>query len=638
MLRVIGQYGPSIAAHREPGLAMGVHRLELAASDAGQPVANEDGQVWVACSGRLFDEVDVPRQLIQWGHQLAGKCDAEAWAHLYEDHGEHIFHSARGQYATSLWDAHERKLLLGRERARICPLYYAQRDGWLVWGSEIKALLSSGLVAAEPDPKGIDYALTFYAPGTSRTAFQGVSSLPPCHYLRACGGQVELVRYWDLDFPEAGQERRVANPETLVDELDARMRQAIRRRLNDGAPAAVYLSGGLDSSLVLALGIKEGREPLAAFTIGMSGAGPDERLKACEVAETLGCPLTTMNVKPRDLARAYPQLVRAVEFPDPLTIDASLLRLAEFVHGHGCKVVLTGEGADEALAGYHLFKLQKLHSKLNWHLGRLAFWLAGSGLRVRTGQNGWRRTGFRALAGVRVARQLTFELAGRSRETFYSERMWESLKDHSPFGDLDLSNDRILRWHPINQAIYVEYHTFLTKPSLTAASDHSVLGSSIETRPPFLDEDLVAFCASIHPDYKLRGWTGKWLLRRLGQRVLPRRTARRLKQGLATSLSGTFLGPQGPAWVRQLLSPESLRTSGYFDPAGVARILARRSKRPAMQAGMTGDFGLTAVIATQLWHHTFFGGGLADLPCWSPPESQETVSLPPIPGTARQRA
>lgn len=236
-------------------------------------------------------------------------------------------------------------------------------------------------------------------------------------------------------------------------------------------------------------------------------------------------------------------------------------------------------------AGYHLFKLQKIHSRFRWHLGRLGFWLAGGGLRVRASDGGWARTPFGGMAGIRVARQLTFELAARPRETFYGERMWESLRGHSPFEDLDLSSDRIRRWHPLNQAAYVEYHTFLPGLILTAAGDRSAMHSSIETRPPFLDEDLIEFCAAIHPDYKLRGWTGKWLLRRLGHRLLPPRIARRLKQGFATNLSGTFLGRHRPVWVDQLLSPESLRAAGYFDPAAVARVLERRTRRPALLAG-----------------------------------------------------
>src|SRR5437763_8296047 len=208
--------------HAEPGLILGARRLSIVdLAGVRQPIANEDGSVWVAFNGELFEYPELRRELLARGHHLATRCDTEAWVHLYEDHGEGMFEHARGQFAVSLWDRRDRTLILGRDRVGICPLYYAERDGWLLWGSEVKALLASGLVAARPDPKGIDHLFNFFCAGTTRTFFEGVKSIPPGHYLKVRGGRVELKQYWDLDFPDAGSERREADPAPLVDELEA---------------------------------------------------------------------------------------------------------------------------------------------------------------------------------------------------------------------------------------------------------------------------------------------------------------------------------------------------------------------------------------------------------------------------------
>ena len=177
--------------HIEPGVALGARRLSIIDLAGGrQPIANEDGSIWVAFNGELFEYPELRAELLSGGHHLATRCDTEAWVHLYEDHREGMFARARGQFAVSLWDRNTRTLILGRDRVGICPLYYTQVDGWLLWGSEIKALLASGLVAARPDPRGVDHLFTFFCAGTTRTFFEGISSLPPGHFLKIRDGRV----------------------------------------------------------------------------------------------------------------------------------------------------------------------------------------------------------------------------------------------------------------------------------------------------------------------------------------------------------------------------------------------------------------------------------------------------------------
>ena len=239
MTAAIAHRGPDDEqVHIEPGVALGARRLSIIDLAGGrQPLANEDGSIWVAFNGELFEYPELRQDLLARGHRLATRCDTEAWVHLYEDLREGMFDQARGQFAVSLWDRNSRTLILGRDRVGICPLYYTEVDGWLLWGSEIKALLASALVAARPDVRGIDHLFTFFCAGTTRTFFEGIHSLPPGHFLKVRDGRVTKHKYWDLDFPDAGQERRLDDPTPLVDELRGPL--AAGRR----APAAQRRAG-----------------------------------------------------------------------------------------------------------------------------------------------------------------------------------------------------------------------------------------------------------------------------------------------------------------------------------------------------------------------------------------------------------
>ncbi|MEA2631010.1 MAG: hypothetical protein QOE66_1229 [Chloroflexota bacterium] len=607
--------------YREAGVALGARRLSIVDLAGGrQPIANEAGDVWVAFNGELFEYPELRKDLLARGHRLATRCDTEAWVHLYEDRGEAMFEQARGQFAVSLWDRTNRTLILGRDRVGICPLYYVERDGWLLWGSEVKALLSSGLVEASPDLKGVDHVFSFFCAGTTRTFFSGVKSIPPGHYLRAKDGRVELKQYWDLDFPDAGEERRHEDPGVLVDELEGLLRQSVERRLRGDVPVVSYISGGLDSTVVLGLSSRHRGEAVPSFTIGLDRAGPDERSASTESAEVLGSRLTTVTMDRAKIAQTYPELVLAAEGPVVDTSCAALLRLAEAVHGQGYKVALTGEGADEALAGYVWYKTQKIRDRISDRIGETIPLLFRSLSMNFLGGGSARRPAVRAVHGVRPAQQDLYELIGQVRPSLYSRSMWDQLEGHDPYSDLSITNDRITRWHPLNQSLYVGYKVMLAGLLMIAKGDRISMNSSVETRYPFLDDDVISFCSSIAPEYKLRGMNEKWLLRQVAARTLPPRIANRRKTMFRASLSRTFLGADRPGWVDQLLSPDSLRATGYIDPRQVARQRTLQTWLPPITPGrFIYDLGLTCVISTQLWHHLYCGGGLCDLPTWEPP-------------------
>ena len=373
MAQALAHRGPDEEAfHEEPGVGLAWRGLRVIGSPGKQgPLTNEDGNVTAVCQGKLFNHHQLEKALSERGHRLRTSCEAELLAHLWEDHGEGTFERLRGQFAFALWDRRRRRLVLGRDRIGVAPLFWARRGDWLLFGSEIKALLASGMVRAEVDRRGIDHLFTFLAAPGPRTCFLDVQALLPCHYLIVEPGQGEAGglrdhTYWDLDFPDRGQERDPGNLERQADELQDTLLKAVERRLRSDAPLASYVSGGVDCSTVAALAGQVRRSPVPTFTIHIDSPQLDETSRAQRAARASGSEPIVVSCGASDLAAAFPRLIQAAESPLLDTACAALLLLAERVHEEGYKVVLTGDGADDLFAGYPWFKVDRLLCMLDW--------------------------------------------------------------------------------------------------------------------------------------------------------------------------------------------------------------------------------------------------------------------------------
>jgi asparagine synthase (glutamine-hydrolysing) len=614
--------------HIEPGVALGTRRLAIIDIAGGrQPLANETREVWVSFEGELYDHSELRKQLIERGHQFDSQCDTETWVHLYEEVGEDVFRKARGQFSVAIWDRRERTLFLARDRVGIGPLFYTQRDGWLLWASEIKGLLASGMITPEPDLHGIDYFFNFFSMPSERTCFNNIRQVPPGNFAIAKNGGFHIRPYWDLEFPDDGSERRFDDPDLGAAELEQLLRTAVRRRLVSEVPVSCYLSGGLDSSVILALSCQEMGRPLPSFTIGFDRSGPhDERAKAAESADLVGSKHQVVSVSEADIASAYPRLVEAAEGPVLDTSSACMVMLAAANRRAGNVVALTGEGADEALAGYVWFKWRfpkSMLARLGNPAERLVRQIMLSGF---IGGGSGHRHSFNIARGVRLAQQISWEIIAQSREWLYTSDMWQHLGNYSTYSELNFPWERMRRWHPLNQSIYAAYKVMLPGLLLSAKGDRALRTASTEGRYPFLDEDVVDFCASIAPEYKLRGWTDKWLLRRLANRIAPARSQGRSKTMFRANLGKTFLGHQRPHWVDQLLSRESLERTGWFDFTRVQRAREMQFRKPLRSLRRFSlDVGLAGVVSTQLWRHLYCGGGLSDLPTWTAPKTRNTA-------------
>lgn len=617
----------------DPGVGFAHRRLSIVGlSDGQQPMFNEDGSVVVTFNGELFEYPELREELKSRGHVFRTHADTEILVHLWEEMGERMLERLRGQFAFAIYDRKQRVVFLARDRVGICPLHWARRGDTFYFGSEIKAILGSGKVEPKPDLRGIDHIFTYFAMGTRRTMFEGISSVLPGSFLKIQlrpDGEIAQIKekiYWDLPFPDHGDEHVPSEPKA-VEEFREVFSEAVRIRLRADVPVVSYLSGGVDSTAVASTATRIRGESIPTFTIQIADPRFDETDRALAAAATIGSKPTVVTLHGPDISAAYPELVRASDCAVVDTSCAALLCLAKEVHRQDYRVALTGEGADEGLGGYPWFKGSRLARLLD--VGgipvsamarRIHLALLSPETPFSRVQKAWE------YLGSRHAYNDLYGIMSVSRTLFYRPETWSQLDDHTAYEDFVINRDLVQRIHPMNRALYFGYKSLLAGLLLNHKGDRPAMNSSVETRYPFLDEKVVEYCCRIHPKFKLRGiWRDKHLLRCFASDILPRTIANRPKAIFRAPFGNTFFD-EPAEYIDQLLSRESMERTGLFDADKV--IEYRKTFRQfgaAFGRRLSIEMGLTAVMATQLWYHSYLGGGLCDLPVWSPPSVDESV-------------
>src|SRR5262245_8742624 len=593
-----------------PGFGFANRRLSIVGlGDGSQPIFNEDGTIAVVYNCELFDYPERKVELEAKGHVFRTHTDTEIIVHLYEEYGEDVFARLKGQFAVALIDFTKRTIFLARDRVGICPLHWSRQGDWMFFGSEIKAILASGAVPPAVDPRGLDQLFTFFAMGTRRTMFEGVQSLLPGHYLKIAfrrdGQATEIVerRYWDFDFPDAGSEENPRNLETAIDEFEARFRRAVEIRLRADVPVVGYLSGGVDSAYVLATASSLRGSPVPSFTIQVPGKGLDDTTDAMFTARALGSRPTILRSDSTVIANAYPHLVASADCPVIDTSCAALWCLAQEVHHQGYKVALTGEGSDEAFGGYIWFKLRELSYWMDVGGVKGSDWL-NRVVRRRMSPHATHDEMKRidGIVGRAHAQALMYRLVSSSRDRYFSAALKEQLGSFVAYEDVPLDLERMSRWAPLNQSLYFGYKVHLPGLLLNHKGDRVAMANSVETRYPFLDEDVIHLLARIHPRWKLRGISkDKYLLRQVAMRYLPTGIATRPKHIFRAPFAASIFN-NPPGYVRDLMSTSALRKTGYFDVDRVRYIYEIFEKGLEGKPGFARQMGLVGVLATQLWH------------------------------------
>jgi asparagine synthase (glutamine-hydrolysing) len=624
MSRALTHRGPDEEGFfRRPGLVFASRRLSVVGlADGQQPMSNEEENVHVVYNGEFFDHPEKRAELRSRGHTLKTHCDTEIIPHLWEESEEEMFLRLRGQFAIALYDEQRHRITLGRDRFGIAPLYWTRQGDWLLFASEIKGLLASGMFTPTADRNGIDQVFSFAAMPGPITCFEGVSLLRAGHYLQVSPQNedtpVREQAWWEMDFPDAGDENPETDARKLTDQLEEILLAAVERRLRADVPVGAYLSGGLDSSMIVAMACKLKGPSINTYTVRVNEPGLDELSGALQSARHIGtAPPIVQDFRPEDALEMYPQLIRAAECPVVDTSCAALLKLARRVQDNGQKVILTGEGADEWFAGYPWYKIAKILDKVD-SISR--FGLSNHALKAYLRVTGIpqypleHRQELQATVGGPNAWINSFAMLSLSKFRLYGEPMRELIGSTAPWEALGMNLDRARHWHPLNRSLWVGARVTLAGHLLQAKGDRVAMNSSVEVRYPFLDEEVFDFASKLHPNWKLRGLRDKHLLRLVAERWLPPEIARRQKVIFRAPLDSFHLDPE-PKFVAELLSEESLRRTGYFDVEAVRhwRTAFRRLRKTSI-GRFSMELGLAAVVATQLWHHTFIDGSLADLP------------------------
>ena len=582
-------------AHRGPDsegifldgrVGIAARRLSIIDLDTGdQPLANEDGRIHVVQNGEIYNYRELRAELEAAGHRFASHGDTEVIAHLYEQHGLDFAVRLRGMFAVAIWDAAERRLVLARDRFGIKPLYYRHEQGELRFASELRAL-----PRGEIDLDALEAYLAFNFVPAPHSIFREVRKLPPGYLLVWQDGEVRMERFARPLPVEAGEQRSEPAGE-LIEELRARMRDSVRAHLVSDVPVGVFLSGGVDSSLLAALAAQESSERLRTFTIGFEERSFDETAVARKVAERYGTDHHELVLRPEPefLVRTLAEV-----FDEPFADSSALpTYLVSELASHEVKVCLSGEGGDELFGGYYTYSADLLAPRIG-PLARIARPFA----ELLPSSNARVSFDYKAKRFTRGAHLPPLERHHAWKEIFSPELRSELRGRRSGFDPVDVYRARfdetgeaelLARLQDVDLGVPLV-------DDLLVKTDRSSMAHSLEARVPFLDTIVTDLALALPRRLKVSGLDKKILLRRAAEPLLPREVVHGRKRGFSIPAAAWLRGELQPL-AREVLSPANLRRQGFFAPEVVSRLIDRHIARKEDLSRQ-----LWGVIAFTLWY------------------------------------
>jgi len=600
MVAMLGHRGPDgHGFYRASRVGLGHARLGLVDLDGGaQPIRNEDGSLWLTFNGEIFNYLELRRRLLALGHRFYTNGDSEVIVHCYQRFGPDAWQMFNGQFAFALWDSVRRQLWLVRDRVGIVPLHYARIGDHLVFASEAKALFAGGRLSPRFDPQGLSEVFTNWSATAPATVFAGIAQVPPATALRFDFRlEPREFRYWRPD-PEGGTLDGLSATEA-AEGLEERLDRAVALRLRADVPVGAYISGGLDSAVIGSLAKARAAQPLETFGISFADPRFDEAAAQRHVAGCLGTRHHEMSCDGADIRAALAEVVWHAETPLLRTAPVPMFLLSGLVRRSGIKTVLTGEGADELLAGYTIFKEDQIRR----------FWARRPDSVMRpallarihhyVGAEAARATG---LWQQFFGRDLTdtghpfYSHLIRWRNTAWTLRLLapslraDGLAATMAAAEADLPPGWGA-WTPLRRAQAIEMRGFLSSYLLSSQGDRVAMAHGIEARYPFLDPEMVDYCLALPQRHKLIGSRDKLALRRLAaRRQLPPAVWGRRKQPFRAPIGAVLFGAEGAEEFATLLA----ESEGLFDAA--AGRLAARAWRLGGEVGEREEMGLVGVV------------------------------------------
>ncbi len=592
----------------EPGVGLGHRRLSIVdVAHGAQPMASADGALQIIYNGEVYNHPELMPELVREGFTYRTHCDTETVLHVYERDRAAAPARLRGMFTFAIWDRRTRELFIARDRLGVKPLYYVHTaDGALYFASEIKALLAAQAVEPALNLHALPDYLANHAPSGDETLFEGVRRLPPGHTLRWRNGEVRIERYWDLSYDPAAIDTR---PDAeLIAEYGERFRDAVRMRLMADVPLGMFLSGGIDSASITAAMSTLVDEPIKTFSVAFAEREANELAYARLVAERYRTDHHEIVVSPGEFFGALPTLVwhedEPIAHPSSIALNFVSRLAAEHV-----KVVLTGEGSDETLAGYGRYRTTMYNVALSERYQRLA----GDGLRrtVRGAverlprgtrlRNRLMRTGLYLQADIDTLYFDNFAVFGRARQAeILAPEMRDRLAGIDPYAAAHEAIADARGASLLNQLLYADLRTYLHE--LLMKQDQMSMAASIESRVPFLDHPLVEFTTRLPDRLKLRGTTTKYILRQAMKDALPPEILSRRKMGFPVPVGAWFRGPYRHV-VQDCVLGERAAARGIFARDAVERIVREHDAGEVDHSER-----LWSLVNLELWHRIFLDG------------------------------
>lgn len=583
MTRTLTHRGPDDhGAFHDDGIGLGFRRLSIIDLATGnQPINNEDNNIFLVCNGEIFNYRPLREELTAKGHRFRTRTDVEVLMHLYEEYGDGFLDRVNGQFAFVLFDKTRHRLFAARDHFGVAPLFYTLVGSNFIFGSEVKAILAHPGVERRVDLTGLDQVLSLPGLVSPRTMFAGIASLPPGHFMTVDEWGVRTARYWDLTFPPADEAFDGRPESSYREEIEQALISSVRRRLQADVPVGAYLSGGLDSSLVTGMMKANVADPIPTFSISFGDRLIDERNFQRLVATNLGCAHHEVELGVEGIESRMRAVVWHAECPVKETYDTASLVLSAAAREHGVPVVLSGEGADELFAGYLGYRYDAFR----------------------------RRRGAAAAIDVKEA-ELRRRLWGD--ETIFYEKNLSQLETdklalYSPalrarYADFEFTTSNIIDTnklkdiHPLHQRSYLDMKLRLGDHLVGDHGDRMLLANGVEGRFPFLDIEVAELACRMPPDLKLNGYQEKYILKEVARSYVPQAIIEREKYAF-NAPGSPYLLQSGVDWVEDLLSPETIRRQGYFDPDAVAA-LKQRYAEPGFRLSVPNEDDVLLTVLT----------------------------------------
>lgn len=620
MARTLHYRGPDESGLYVDGpVALAHNRLSIIDLAGGkQPMGVLQGSLWITFNGEIFNYVELREDLIKKGHQFATRSDTEVILHLYQEYGADCVQHMNGQWAFAIWDTKKRKMFLSRDRVGVRPLFYTIAGRSFIFGSEVKAVLAHPAVDRKLNLVALGQVFTYWFPLAPNTPFEGIQELEPGHSMAVENGEIRVQRYWQLDFSPSDA-ARMDSPlaqEKYESEFCDLLLDATRIRLRADVPVGAYLSGGLDSSVTTALAQRFVGSNLCTFSVAFEDPSLDESAFQQEVVRSLETKHQSIRCSADDIGAVFPAVVWHSERPILRTAPAPLFLLSRLVRESGFKVVLTGEGSDEFLGGYDIYKEAKIRAfwasqpdsvRRPLLLKKLYPYLNGLQKQSPAFLQAFFHASPEDVKNPLFSHIPRWEVTKKSG-VFFAPAVREQLQKSRDYADIEqLLPAGFEGWGKFSQAQYLEAAFLLPAYLLSSQGDRVAMAHSVEGRYPFLDYRVVQFATSLPPQLKMKVLNEKYILKKVFGDLVPPSVKNRPKQPYRAPDVVSFFDPAtGKArhsYVDDLLAPDYIRSTGIFDAGAVQKLVAKA------KAGRASSFldnaALVGILSTQLLIHQF---------------------------------